>query len=128
CGRITKGKWKKEEGRGPSTALLRGFAQDGDLPFSFFLPEWSSDMTSKLLITNGQVFTLGEANAQLPNGAIYCEGDSIVEVGETAVLSARYPGAERLDAGGKVVLPGMLCGHTHFYGLFSRGMAIPGAP
>ncbi len=30
--------------------------------------------------------------------------------------------------GGKVVLPGMLCGHTHFYGAFSRGMAIPGAP
>jgi len=85
-------------------------------------------MTSKLLITNGQVFTLGKANAQLPNGAIYCEGDTIVEVGETAVLSAKYAGAERLDAAGKVVLPGMLCGHTHFYGLFSRGMAIPGAP
>ncbi len=85
-------------------------------------------MTSKLLITNGQVFTLGKENAQLSNGAIYCEGDTIVEVGETAALSTKYPGTERLDAGGKVVLPGMLCGHTHFYGLFSRGMAIPGAP
>jgi len=50
-------------------------------------------MTSKLLITNGQVFTLGKENAQLSNGAIYCEGDTIVEVGETAALSARYPGA-----------------------------------
>ena len=29
---------------------------------------------------------------------------------------------------GKIVLPGSICGHTHFYGAFARGMAIPGAP
>lgn len=85
-------------------------------------------MASNLLITNGEVFTLGAANAQISNGAVYCEGDTIVEVGETAVLTAKYPTAARLDAGGKLVLPGMLCGHTHFYGAFARGMAIPGAP
>ena len=33
-----------------------------------------------------------------------------------------------MDAGGKIVLPASICGHTHFYGAFARGMAIPGAP
>ncbi len=81
-----------------------------------------------LLITNGQVFTLGAANELIPDGAVYIEGDTIAEVGKTADLAAKHPQAERLDVGGKMVLPGMLCGHTHFYGAFSRGMAIPGAP
>lgn len=81
-----------------------------------------------LLITNGQVFTLGGANDFIPDGAVYIEGDTIAEVGKSAELAARHPHAERLDVGGKLVLPGMLCGHTHFYGALSRGMAIPGAP
>ncbi|MCU0508597.1 MAG: putative aminohydrolase SsnA [Anaerolineae bacterium] len=81
-----------------------------------------------LLVTNGQVFTLGAANEVIPDGAVYIEGDTIAEVGKTADLIAKHGAAERLDVGGKLVLPGMLCGHTHFYGAFARGMAIPGTP
>ncbi len=81
-----------------------------------------------LLITHGQVFTLGTANELIPDGAIYVEGDTIAEVGPTATLAAKYPTAERLDAGGEIVLPASVCGHTHFYGAFARGMAIPGTP
>jgi putative selenium metabolism protein SsnA len=33
-----------------------------------------------------------------------------------------------VDAGGQLIMPGNICGHTHFYGAFARGMAIPGAP
>jgi putative selenium metabolism protein SsnA len=85
-------------------------------------------MTNAMLITHGQVFTLGDRNEQISDGAIAIEGDAIVEVGTTAALEARYLRAERLDAGGKLVLPGSICGHTHFYGAFARGMAIPGQP
>ncbi len=81
-----------------------------------------------MLITNGHVFTLDKSNREFTDGAVYWEGDTIVDVGPTAALTAKYPAAQRLDAGGKLVLPGMLCGHTHFYGAFARGMAIPGAP
>jgi len=85
-------------------------------------------MPDSLLITHGNTFTLGQSNEQIPDGAIYVEGDTIVEVGTTAALTTKYPTAERLDAGGKIVLPAPICGHTHFYGAFARGMAIPGAP
>jgi putative selenium metabolism protein SsnA len=85
-------------------------------------------MSSSLLITHGQVFTLGQRNELIPDGAIYVEGDTIADIGPTTALAAKYPAAERLDAGGKLVLPASVCGHTHFYGAFARGMAIPGAP
>jgi len=25
-------------------------------------------------------------------------------------------------------MPGLICAHTHFYGAFARGMALPGEP
>lgn len=81
-----------------------------------------------MLITNGTVLTFGDDKQVIPNGAVYYEDDTIVEVGPTAELEAKYAQAERLEAGGKIIMPGMVCAHTHFYGAFARGMAIPGAP
>jgi putative selenium metabolism protein SsnA len=81
-----------------------------------------------MLITNGTVLTFGNTRQVLPNGAVYYEGDTIIEVGRTTDLQSKYPQAEKLDAAGKLVMPGMICAHTHFYGAFARGMAIPGTP
>lgn len=79
-----------------------------------------------MLITNGLVATFGESNQLIDDGAIYIDGDRIVEIGESAELTAKYGHAEILDARGQLVLPGNICAHTHFYGAFARGMAIPG--
>jgi putative selenium metabolism protein SsnA len=81
-----------------------------------------------MLITNGMVLTFGADRRVIANGAVYYEGDTIAEVGPSADLERKYPAAERLDAAGKLVMPGMICAHTHFYGAFARGMAIPGEP
>jgi putative selenium metabolism protein SsnA len=81
-----------------------------------------------MLITNGTVLTFGAERRVIPGGAVYYEGDTIVEVGASAELERRRPAAKRLDAGGKLVMPGMICAHTHFYGAFARGMAVPGEP
>lgn len=37
-------------------------------------------------------------------------------------------GEEVVDARGGLVLPGLICAHTHFYGAFARGMSLPGEP
>ncbi|MCB0045135.1 MAG: putative aminohydrolase SsnA [Caldilineaceae bacterium] len=79
-----------------------------------------------MLITHGKVMTFGDDARVIDDGAVYYEGDAIVAVGESAELTAQYPQAETLDAGGKIIMPGMVCAHTHFYGGFARGMAIPG--
>jgi len=79
-----------------------------------------------MLITNSTVLTFGDSPRVIPGGAVLYEDDTIVEVGSTAELVAKYPQAETLDAADKIVMPGLVCGHTHFYGAFARGMAIPG--
>lgn len=49
----------------------------------------------------------------IPNGAVLARDGRILEVGETAELIAAHPDEERLDAGGRVVMPGFVDPHTH---------------
>ena len=81
-----------------------------------------------MLITNGRVVTFGEANDIIESGAVRVEGALITDVGDAMTLGAAYPDDEVVDAGGQLIMPGNICGHTHFYGAFARGMAIPGDP
>ena len=81
-----------------------------------------------MLITHGTLITFGQANQIIEDGALYIEGDRIADIGPTAALASRYPDAETLDARGRLVMPSIICAHTHFYGAFARGMALPGKP
>jgi putative selenium metabolism protein SsnA len=81
-----------------------------------------------MLITHGTLVTMGTPNEVIPDGALYIDGERIADLGPSAELEARYPAAQRLDARGQLVLPGIICAHTHFYGLFARGMGLPGDP
>jgi putative selenium metabolism protein SsnA len=79
-----------------------------------------------MLITNSTLITFGEKNQVIHDGAILISGEHIADLGSTAELTAKYPDEEILDAQGKLAMPGLICAHTHFYGAFARGMAIPG--
>jgi len=79
-----------------------------------------------MLITNGTLITWETTNRILDNYAIFVEDDRIRDIGTTKELLGKYPEAEKLDARGQYVMPGNICAHTHFYGAFARGMAIPG--
>ncbi len=81
---------------------------------------------SSLLIKNGRVVTLNERGDILEGGSVYVEGSKIVEVG---VFPDHKHRADRtLDAGGKVVMPGLINAHHHLYSTFARGFAPPGKP
>ena len=79
-----------------------------------------------MLITNATLITWDSPNQILENQALHLEKNKIAYAGPSSELEARYPSAEKLDARGQLVMPGGICAHTHFYGAFSRGMAIPG--
>jgi putative selenium metabolism protein SsnA len=79
-----------------------------------------------MLITNGRVVTLGDRNQIIESGAVRVKGSLITDVGEAEELGGRYPDEERVDVGGRLIMPGNICAHTHFYGAFARGMGIPG--
>ncbi len=79
-----------------------------------------------MLITNGKLITWEGENRIVEGHALYIEAGKIGALGPQDELLAQYPEAERVDAGGQYVMPGNICAHTHFYGAFARGMAIPG--
>lgn len=81
-----------------------------------------------LLITNGRLVTWERPNRIIEDGALLLQDGLIAAIGRTAELREAHPDAEELDARGQLVMPGNICAHTHFYGAFARGMAIPGPP
>ena len=81
---------------------------------------------SSLLITNGHLVTLDEANRFISNGSIYVENGFIVEVGESAAVTRTAD--HRIDARGSIVMPGLINTHHHLYSTFARGFTPPGAP
>src|ERR1051325_8952785 len=77
---------------------------------------------------NGIVVTLGPNIHVIWNGSVVTEDENIVAVGGASELKQRFPNAESIDCSGKIVLPGFICAHHHFYSTMARGMAIPGKP
>ena len=76
------------------------------------------------LIVNGWIAD-GTGNPTYPaNVAI--EGDRIVEVGNIAPGS--HTAERTIDAGGNVVMPGLINTHHHLYSTFARGFTPPGPP
>lgn len=74
-----------------------------------------------LLITGGTVITMAGPN--VVNGAVAIRDGAIVDVGTAAELDARYATADRVDATGKAVLPGLINAHTHAPMVLFRGIA-----
>lgn len=80
-----------------------------------------------MLIVNGNLITWGKPNQILEDGTAILIRDGVIEkIGPQSELLRNYPDEELLDAEGQYVMPGNICAHTHFYGAFSRGLAIPG--
>jgi putative selenium metabolism protein SsnA len=80
-----------------------------------------------MLITNARIVTWGEPNEILEDHALLLADGRIADIGPTEALRCRHRDPDVIDAHGQLAMPGSLCAHTHFYGAFARGMAIPGA-
>ena len=79
-----------------------------------------------LLVGNGRLVTRDGGLPCLEDGAVLLDGERVREVGPLAGLRARYPGAEFVDAGGGVIMPGLINVHTHIYSGLARGLSIDG--
>ena len=77
---------------------------------------------------NGTVATLGKENKVLLNGSVVTDGEKVVAVGDSAEMKKRYSKADAVDCHGKVIMPGFICTHHHFYSTMARGMTPPGEP
>lgn len=72
----------------------------------------------RLLIQNGTIVTMN-AGREILKGDLLIEGDEIKEVGGTIDIEADH----RIDATGKVVIPGLIQTHIHLTQTLYRGQA-----
>ena len=79
-----------------------------------------------MLITNAKLITWENPNQVLDGQAVRIASGRIEAVGPEELMTQQFQEDEVIDAGGQYVMPGNICAHTHFYGAFARGMAIPG--
>ncbi|WP_430336119.1 amidohydrolase family protein [Rhodococcus sp. ACT016] len=78
--------------------------------------------TSRYILEGGHVITMDADHGELPNGAVLVEDDRIVAVARSAEEFAAVD-AERIDATGGVVLPGMIDSHRHTWMALLRGIS-----
>lgn len=83
---------------------------------------------SEYLIANGIVITLGENNQVIHNGSVYVKDGKIKDIGAAEELKRKYKCEVKVDAKNKVILPGFICAHHHFYSTMARGFCPPGEP
>jgi 5-methylthioadenosine/S-adenosylhomocysteine deaminase len=76
-----------------------------------------------LVITGGTVVTMDASGTVFEDGAVAIHNDEIVAVGTAEDIGARYAGAERIDASGQIVMPGLINAHGHAPMVLFRGLA-----
>jgi len=75
-----------------------------------------------LLVAGGTVVTMDPERRVVEDGAVAVRSDTIVAVGLRIELEARFVAKRRISTGGKLVMPGLINGHTHTPMTLLRGI------
>ena len=81
-----------------------------------------------ILLHNTLIFTNDDPNTILYDHAVAVNKNVIYDVGPVDELKQKYPDFERIDGQGKLLMPGFINTHMHFYSTFARGLALKKAP
>ena len=76
-----------------------------------------------LIIRGGTVVTMDGSRRVIENGGIAIKDGRIVAVDPAAVMDLNYSSRQVVEAQGKVVIPGLINGHTHVPMTLFRGIA-----
>lgn len=76
--------------------------------------------------TNAKLISLDPSALYMENAFLKTDGSKIACIGNMQAFNAQSieAGAELEDVKGKIIMPGMVCTHSHFYGQLIRGMAV----
>ena len=74
---------------------------------------YKEELPMRTVIENGWILTMDSADTCYENGYIIIEGDRITHVGKSPVPADLLAGASHVDAGGSIVMPGMINTHCH---------------
>src|SRR5580692_323135 len=77
-----------------------------------------------LLVKGATIVTMDSNRRALENGFLAVRGDEIVAIGQDVAVS--YPkgitAKQTIDAAGKLIIPGLINGHTHIPMVLMRGI------
>jgi 5-methylthioadenosine/S-adenosylhomocysteine deaminase len=76
-----------------------------------------------LLVLNGTLVTMDKDHRVIQDAGIAIEGGRIVAVGSRRDLVANYSSGHVIDASGRIIVPGLINGHTHIPMTLFRGLA-----
>ena len=76
-----------------------------------------------LIVRGGTIVTMDGARRVIENGGVAVKGGRIVAVGQSAEIDRSYAAREIVNATGKVIIPGLINGHTHVPMTLFRGLA-----
>ncbi len=79
--------------------------------------------TADLIVRGGTVITMDGQRRVLQGGAVAARGGRIVAVGSAAEVASAFRARQVLEAGGGLILPGLVNAHTHAAMTLFRGIA-----
>jgi len=75
-----------------------------------------------ILIGNGKLITRDDSLPFIDDGALIIKDKKIIDVGKTQDLKSKYHDYQYIDAKGKIIMPGFINTHMHYYSTFARGI------
>jgi 5-methylthioadenosine/S-adenosylhomocysteine deaminase len=75
-----------------------------------------------LLVSGATIVTIDGERRVFEEGALAVRGDVIVAIGPGEEILVKYEAKQRIDASGKLMMPGLINGHTHIPMVLMRGL------
>src|SRR5207302_81662 len=66
-----------------------------------------------LILVGGTIVTMDRARRVVEDGAIAIAGGRIKAIGPRSEIQPRFQARETLDTSGRLIVPGLINGHTH---------------
>jgi 5-methylthioadenosine/S-adenosylhomocysteine deaminase len=76
-----------------------------------------------LLVLGGKIVTMDGSRRVIDEGGIAVTGGRIMAIGPRAEIEKAYTSRQRVNAAGKLIVPGLINGHTHIPMVLFRGLA-----
>ncbi len=93
------------------------------MPFCAGASGAAAQERADIIIRGATVVTMDSSSRIIEDGAVAVRGSTIIGVGPSSEIAARFRGARVIDAAGKVVMPGLINTHTHVPMVLFRGIA-----
>jgi 5-methylthioadenosine/S-adenosylhomocysteine deaminase len=96
------------------------------MSLSLITPDTDAQRSRKrasLIVLGGTIVTMDSSRRVIENGAIAVEDGKIVAIGPRSEIQKQYFSNDIIEAGNRMIIPGLINGHTHVPMTLFRGLA-----